>query len=235
MARVLSDDLRHRILAASAGWMSARSAAARFGIGFDGDCLDRERPAGSGERCQAGSTWRFPSRRSSGFHHRHDRGVEGHHAERDGFASGRGPIRLYPQHPRRLAAQARLHVQKKTAHALEQERPDLLKRRQDWFDAQLDLDPARLVFIDETGLSTKMSRLRGRSPRGERCRSGVPHGSLENYDVHRGAQALMSSRFSCRPSRPATSSSWTTCRPTRQMHPTGHRNRRLHAALSPAL
>ncbi|MQW79202.1 IS630 family transposase, partial [Sinorhizobium meliloti] len=65
---------------------------------------------------------------------------------------------------------------KKTAHALEQERPDLLKRRQDWFDAQLDLDPARLVFIDETGLSTKMSRLRGRSPRGERCRSGVPHG-----------------------------------------------------------
>jgi transposase len=59
---------------------------------------------------------------------------------------------------------------------LEQERPDLLKRRQDWFDGQPDLDPARLVFIDETGLSTKMSRLRGRSPRGERCRSGVPHG-----------------------------------------------------------
>jgi transposase len=69
-----------------------------------------------------------------------------------------------------------LDVQKKTAHALEQERPDLLKRRQDWFDGQPDLDPARLVFIDETGLSTKMSRLRGRSPRGERCRSGVPHG-----------------------------------------------------------
>lgn len=91
--------------------------------------------------------------------------------------SERGPICPYrPQHPRRLAAQARLHIQKKTAHALEQERPDLLKRRQDWFDAQLDLDPARLVFIDETGLSTKMSRLRGRSPRGERCRSGVPHG-----------------------------------------------------------
>ncbi|TCM44834.1 MucR family transcriptional regulator [Rhizobium sp. PP-F2F-G48] len=32
---------------------------------------------------------------------------------------------------------------------------DLLKRRQDWFDGQLDLDPVRLVFIDETGLSTK--------------------------------------------------------------------------------
>ena len=64
----------------------------------------------------------------------------------------------------------------KTAHALEQERADLLKRRQAWFDDQLGLDPAKLVFIDETGLSTKMARLRGRAPRGERCRAGVPHG-----------------------------------------------------------
>lgn len=51
-----------------------------------------------------------------------------------------------------------------------------MKRRLAWFDGQLDLDPAKLVFIDETGLSTKMARLRGRAPRGERCRAGVPHG-----------------------------------------------------------
>jgi transposase len=70
----------------------------------------------------------------------------------------------------------RLDVQKKSAHALEQDRPDILKRRRAWFDGQLDLDPAKLVFIDETGLSTKMARLRGRAPRGERCRAGVPHG-----------------------------------------------------------
>lgn len=69
-----------------------------------------------------------------------------------------------------------MDIQKKSAHALEQERPDILKRRRAWFDGQLDLDPAKLVFIDETGLSTKMARLRGRSPRGERCRAGVPHG-----------------------------------------------------------
>lgn len=49
-------------------------------------------------------------------------------------------------------------------------------RRQAWFDAQPDLDPRRLVFIDETGASTKMVRLRGRAPRGERCRAPVPHG-----------------------------------------------------------
>jgi len=34
----------------------------------------------------------------------------------------------------------------------------------------------RLVFIDETGASTKMARLRGRAPRGQRCRAPVPHG-----------------------------------------------------------
>jgi len=67
-------------------------------------------------------------------------------------------------------------VEKKTAHASEQDRPDVLTRRQDWFDGQIDLDPEKLVFIDETGLSTKMARRYGRSPRGERCRSGVPHG-----------------------------------------------------------
>lgn len=58
---------------------------------------------------------------------------------------------------------------------MEQERPGLLKQRRDWFDAQLDLDPERLVFIDETGLNIKMARLRGRSVKGERCRAAVPH------------------------------------------------------------
>ncbi|RWF78058.1 MAG: hypothetical protein EOQ36_33880, partial [Mesorhizobium sp.] len=71
---------------------------------------------------------------------------------------------------------ARHHVQKKTAHAAEQQRPDVLRRRRTWFDGQLDLDPERLIFIDETAASTKMARLRGRSLRGERCRAAVPHG-----------------------------------------------------------
>ncbi len=32
------------------------------------------------------------------------------------------------------------------------------------------------MFIDETGASTKMARLRGRARRGQRCRASVPHG-----------------------------------------------------------
>ena len=48
--------------------------------------------------------------------------------------------------------------------------------RQTWFERQPDFDPERLFFVDESGLSTKMARLRGWAPKGERCRASVPHG-----------------------------------------------------------
>jgi transposase len=50
-----------------------------------------------------------------------------------------------------------------------------LKRRWDWFEGQLELEPERLVFVDETWASTKMARARGRAPRGERLRAAIPH------------------------------------------------------------
>ncbi len=37
-----------------------------------------------------------------------------------------------------------------------------------------------MVFIDETGLNTKLARLHGRCPRGERCLSAVPHGHWQS-------------------------------------------------------
>lgn len=70
----------------------------------------------------------------------------------------------------------RSDVQKKRAHAAEQQRADVNAARRAWFDGQLDPDPEKLVFIDETGTSTKMARLRGRAPRGERCVAAVPRG-----------------------------------------------------------
>ncbi len=51
-----------------------------------------------------------------------------------------------------------------------------MKRREAWFESQLDLDPEKLVFIDETWASTNMARKNGRAPRGERLRASVPHG-----------------------------------------------------------
>ncbi|MEM7044035.1 MAG: IS630 family transposase [Pseudomonadota bacterium] len=81
----------------------------------------------------------------------------------------------------RLLDRHDMTFKKKTAHdprfsSAEQQRPDVLRRRQAWFDAQIDLEPERLVFIDETGASTKMARRYGRALRGERCRALVPHG-----------------------------------------------------------
>jgi hypothetical protein len=67
---------------------------------------------------------------------------------------------------------------KKTAHATEQDRPDVLTRREEWFEDQLDLDPDRLVFIDETWASINMARRHGRCRHGERLRVGVPHGHV---------------------------------------------------------
>src|SRR5271166_6572608 len=64
------------------------------------------------------------------------------------------------------------------AHAAEQERPDILRLREDWFESQLDLDPERLVFIDETWASTNMARRYGRAPKGERLIAAVPHGHI---------------------------------------------------------
>ena len=48
--------------------------------------------------------------------------------------------------------------------------------REAWLERQADLDPESLIFIDESGLSTKMARLRGWAPKGRRCRAAVPHG-----------------------------------------------------------
>lgn len=65
---------------------------------------------------------------------------------------------------------------KKTLHASEQDRADVAEARQNWKAEQTKLDPDRLVFIDETGASTNMVRLRGRCPKGRRLVSKTPWG-----------------------------------------------------------
>jgi transposase len=61
-------------------------------------------------------------------------------------------------------------------HAAEQDRPDVAAAREAWRALAPQLDPDKLVFIDETGASTKMARLYGRAKRGSRCRAPIPHG-----------------------------------------------------------
>ena len=58
--------------------------------------------------------------------------------------------------------------------------------REAWSEGQPGLDPAKLVFIDETGANTKMARLYGRSPRGERCLAAIPHGHWKTTTLTAG-------------------------------------------------
>jgi transposase len=48
--------------------------------------------------------------------------------------------------------------------------------RSDWRESQRDLDPTRLIFIDETWTKTSMTRPMGRAERGKRVVSAVPFG-----------------------------------------------------------
>lgn len=67
------------------------------------------------------------------------------------------------------------HRQKKL-HASEQTRPDVAEARALWKANQPNLDPARLVFVDETGANTKMVRACARAPRGQRALARQPFG-----------------------------------------------------------
>ena len=68
------------------------------------------------------------------------------------------------------------HPQKKSRRAAEQDRPDLKAERAAWRAEFAAIDPARLVFVDESGASTAMDRTHGRAPSGVRVDGPVPHG-----------------------------------------------------------
>lgn len=66
--------------------------------------------------------------------------------------------------------------------ATERARADVRERRRVWIEQRqprMLLSPGRLVFIDETAVTTKMTRLRGRGPRGQRLAADAPFGRWE--------------------------------------------------------
>jgi len=75
------------------------------------------------------------------------------------------------------------HAKKKTLIAAEQDRPDVAEARRQWAAAQLEIDPDRVVFIDETWAKTNMTRTYGRSERGGRLRAKVPCSRWETYHL----------------------------------------------------
>lgn len=68
----------------------------------------------------------------------------------------------------------RISCKKKTLHATERDRADVGAARAAWTAQQPKFDAARLVFLDETSVTTKLARTRGRSPVGERVVGAIP-------------------------------------------------------------
>jgi transposase len=63
---------------------------------------------------------------------------------------------------------------KKTLHADERDRPEFQAQHTAFTDKLAAVDPGRLVFVDEFGVTTAMTRLYGRAPDGERVEAAAP-------------------------------------------------------------
>lgn len=70
-------------------------------------------------------------------------------------------------------------VVKKTLHASEQLRPDVVQQRKQWPQRLAGVPADRLVFLDESGANTQMTRRCGRSPIGQRLAGSIPHGHYQ--------------------------------------------------------
>jgi len=68
---------------------------------------------------------------------------------------------------------------KKTLRAAEQARPDIAAEREAYRQQMSDLPAERLVFLDESGVTTKMARTHARAPRGQRADGSIPLGSWQ--------------------------------------------------------
>jgi hypothetical protein len=65
---------------------------------------------------------------------------------------------------------------RKTLAAAERDRPDVAERRAGRHDQLASDSVAALVFVEESGANTKMTRLRGRALGGQRRLARIPHG-----------------------------------------------------------
>ena len=90
----------------------------------------------------------------------------------------------------------------------------MLKRRREWFEGQSDLDPSKLIFIDETGASTNLARKGGRCRRGRRLRAAVPHGHYKTVTLVAGVRlrGIVAPKVYDRPINAALFEEWVeTC------------------------
>jgi transposase len=181
MPKPYSQDLRRRVVRHVEAGHSRRAAAAHFGVSVSfvvnlmtayrlGGSL-APKPLGGRRHAKLDPHRLFLLRRV---------------AEKDDITmpelaeGSKRPVARRPLPPRSLGGSSATAIAlKKTLLASECDRPDIRQAREEWRAEQqpkMQLEPHRLVFLDETGTTTKMTRPRGRCLKGERLRSKAPFG-----------------------------------------------------------
>lgn len=61
--------------------------------------------------------------------------------------------------------------------------PDVVQKRKDWTEQLLDYDKNKLVFLDESGINTDLTRIYGRSASGNRCVDKAPLNTPKNTTI----------------------------------------------------
>jgi transposase len=74
----------------------------------------------------------------------------------------------------RALSQLGLPRKQKVPRAQEQDRPDVQEPRREFCEGLAGVDPRRLVFVDECGANTAMTRTYGRAPVGQRVYTNTP-------------------------------------------------------------
>jgi hypothetical protein len=72
---------------------------------------------------------------------------------------------------------------KKTLHAIEQKREDVIIKHEVWKSGQSEISTDRFVFLDETGINTGMTRLYGRAVSSRRIVDYTPDVRFERTTV----------------------------------------------------
>lgn len=82
----------------------------------------------------------------------------------------------------RVLKKHRITRKKKTTHAQARDTPRVQAKRRDFDRKMAAVDPAHLVFVDETGAATALNRPYGRAPAGTRVAAAVP-GAWQNVTL----------------------------------------------------
>jgi transposase len=181
MPKTYSSDLRERLIAAVGSGMSRCEAAEVFGVAISTAVkwMQRLRDTGSSAAKPRGGG-------TSPLEQHTERILATVSEQPDATlkellaALGKQRIRTSRSALARFLARHKITRKKKSLRAAEQEREDVARARRKWIREQGLLDPAKLVFIDETSVNTNMVRLYGRAPCGVRL---VDHGPFGHWET----------------------------------------------------